>query len=291
MTTIAIFAQGDMGAGVAERLGSNGQRVVTCLAGRSAASRQRAQGAGMIALSDFDALVGESEVVLSICPPGVAEAIAAEFAAAIGRARAKPIYVDCNAISPMRMAAIAARFDALDCPVVDVGIVGRPPRGRDPGPRFYASGPDAARLASLLPGIDSRIVSPAIGDASALKMCFATLTKGLDCLLASSWVAAQRHNVLDRLMGELRASWPDVVDVARRQLPNMPAKAYRWEAEMHEIADTFESVGVPGTIMRGAGELCARIAALDIAKAPAETDVATLIAALASELAAAREAA
>ena len=35
----------------------------------------------------------------------------------------------------------------------------------------------------------------------------------------------------------------------------MPAKAYRWVAEMEEVARTFEACGLPGTPFLGAADL------------------------------------
>ena len=47
--TVAVIAQGMMGAGVGRRLHESGAEVRTLLSGRSAASAERAQAAGMIA--------------------------------------------------------------------------------------------------------------------------------------------------------------------------------------------------------------------------------------------------
>ena len=110
--TIAIVAQGAMGAGVGARLAARGLRVVTSLAGRSDASAKRAQAAGMAVVSDQEC--AQADFFLSICPPSEALALAQKMAAQITLSAPnskKPIYVDCNAVSPQSKVAIGEVID------------------------------------------------------------------------------------------------------------------------------------------------------------------------------------
>ena len=61
-----------MGARVGGALVAGGARVVSVLSDRTPASRDRALGEGITDVADLGALVGESPIVLSIVPPGVA---------------------------------------------------------------------------------------------------------------------------------------------------------------------------------------------------------------------------
>ena len=63
-------------AAVGQRLRDNGARVFTTLSGRGAASAERVARAGLEVIDDDDALVGAAELLLSIVPPGQAEAVA-----------------------------------------------------------------------------------------------------------------------------------------------------------------------------------------------------------------------
>ena len=65
--TVAVVAQGAMGAGVGGRLVERGLRVVTSLAGRSEDSAKRAKAAGMVAVSDQE--LARADYFLSILPP------------------------------------------------------------------------------------------------------------------------------------------------------------------------------------------------------------------------------
>jgi putative dehydrogenase len=97
---VAVLAQGMMGSGVGKRLHDNGAEVRTLIGGRSAESAERARAAGMKPASDEKAMLEGADFFLSILPPGEAENLAHRLAPALSALANKPIYVDCNAVSP-----------------------------------------------------------------------------------------------------------------------------------------------------------------------------------------------
>src|SRR4051812_15402722 len=170
--TVAVVAQGAMGAGVGGRLVERGLRVVTSLAGRSDESARRAKAAGMVAVSDQE--LARADYFLSILPPSDALALAERMAALIAPGNHKPIYVDCNAVSPPTKIEIGHVIVQAGSPFVDAGIIGGPPAAGYGGPSIYASGPDAAKFASLNDfGLVVRVMNGPIGAASAMKMSYA----------------------------------------------------------------------------------------------------------------------
>ena len=100
INAVGILSPGEMGSGVGEVLHQHGLRVLTCLAGRGAGSRERAARAGFEDTPDLEALVGACDVLLSIVPPAVAGAVADQVAAAVRATGANLLYADCNAIAP-----------------------------------------------------------------------------------------------------------------------------------------------------------------------------------------------
>jgi L-threonate 2-dehydrogenase len=232
---VAIIAPGAMGAGVGKRLTSYSVRVLTSLAGRSDATAARAREAGMVAASDEE--IASADFVLSILPPGDALALARRFAPVLAASNAKPIYVDCNAINPATVGRVAAVIAPTGCAFVDAGIIGPPPRADDVGPRLYASGEAAARFAGLCQyGLDIRVLDGPLSAASALKMSYAGINKGTQAIGAAMMLAAMRAGSAEALFDELSFSQKEMLAQFQQQLPKMPAKAYRWIAEMQEIA-------------------------------------------------------
>ena len=232
---VAVIAAGGMGSAVGARLTESGVRVLTSLEGRSAASAARAKAAGMIAASDPE--IATADIVLSIVPPGEALSLAQRLAPALSAANRKPVYADCNAVNPETVKKIAAVIALTGCPFVDAGIIGGPPRAGYKGPTFYVSGENAPKVEPLNDlGLVFRKMDGPIGAASALKMSFGGITKGLIAIGSAMTLAAHRAGVAEALQAELAASQPDVLAYLTRMVPGMPPKAYRWVAEMEEVA-------------------------------------------------------
>lgn len=257
-----------MGAAIGQRLTGHGVEVRTALAGRSAATVARAAAAGMIGADP--AALAESSVILSIVPPGEALGLARALVPVLTEAARKPIFVDCNAVSPDTVAQIAAIIAPTGCRFVDAGIIGGPPRPGEAGPTFYASGGDAGRFAELASyGLEIRVLDGPVGAASALKMSYAGITKGLTALGTAMMLAATRAGVAEALAQELAESQPGLLKIFTRSVPGMFPKAYRWIAEMEEIA-AFSGDPATAELYRGVAGLYRRITA-DVAGGNADT--------------------
>src|SRR5262249_7960284 len=122
--------------------------------------------------------------------------------------------------------------------LVDAGIMGNPPRPGAKGPVIYASGPEAKSFAVLAQhGLDIRIMKGGIGQASALKLSYAGMPNGLTALASAMLLPASRAGVADELRAELADSQPDFLARFQPGIPSMFPKAYRWIAEMEQIAE------------------------------------------------------
>jgi 3-hydroxyisobutyrate dehydrogenase-like beta-hydroxyacid dehydrogenase len=256
---VAVVAPGAMGAAVGKRLADNGVTVLTSLVGRSEETRARALAAGMTAARDDE--IARADFILSILPPGDALALAQRFVPALTASNAKPVYVDCNAINPKTVERVAVAIAPTECPFVDAGIIGQPPKPGDAGPRIYASGAAAPRVASLRDyGLDIRVLDGELSAASALKMSYAGITKGTQAIGAAMMLAAMRGGTADALMAELQSSQKEMLAWLKRQLTMMPPKAYRWVAEMQEIAGFVGDDPAAGELYEGAAEFYERFA-------------------------------
>jgi putative dehydrogenase len=263
---VAVIAPGMMGAAVGRRLVDNGVKVLTSLKGRSDETVARAGAAGMTVASDEE--IAGTDFILSILPPGDALALAERFQPALKASNAKPVFVECNAINPATVERVAAAIAPTDCPFVDAGIIGSPPKPAPAGgdkvagsPRFYASGPAAPRFAVLRDyGLDVRVLDGAMSAASALKMSYAGITKGTQAIGAAMMLAATRAGSADALLAELQSSQKEMFAWFKRGLTLMPPKAYRWVAEMHEIAGFVGEDPTAHELYEGAAHFYERIA-------------------------------
>jgi 3-hydroxyisobutyrate dehydrogenase-like beta-hydroxyacid dehydrogenase len=248
-----------MGAAVGARLSEHGARVLTSLGGRSAATAKRAAEAGMIGASDGE--IAGTDFLLSIVPPGEAPALAKRFAPVLSAANKKPAYVECNAVSPRTMLAIADVVAATGAPFVAAGIIGPPPKAGSNNTKFYASGPAAKDFARLNGhGLIVRVLGGTLTGAHTLKMSYAGITKGFTALGVAMMLAATREGAADALKAELAESQQALLGWLTRQTPAMYSKAYRWVAELDEIASFVGEDRPEHEMLAAAARLYERIA-------------------------------
>jgi 3-hydroxyisobutyrate dehydrogenase-like beta-hydroxyacid dehydrogenase len=262
---VAVIAPGAMGAAVGKRLADHGVKVLTSLNGRSRSTVARASAAAMISASDEE--IAAADFILSIVPPGDALSLAQRLVPALAASNGKPVYVDCNAINPATVERVAAAIAPTGCPFVDAGIIGPPPKAtpkggeEEPGPRVYASGAAAPHFATLREyGLDLRVLEGALSAASALKMSYAGITKGTQAIGAAMMLAATRAGSAEALFKELEFSQKEMLAWLKQQLAVMPPKAYRWVAEMHEIAGFVGDDPTAHELYEGAAHFYERIA-------------------------------
>jgi 3-hydroxyisobutyrate dehydrogenase-like beta-hydroxyacid dehydrogenase len=258
---IGVTSPGDMGQGIAMRLRACGFDVYTALEGRSARTAELAREAGLTDCGSVEKLVATCDAVFSVLNPGAAVTKAREVAEAMRATGKKLVYVDCNAIAPQTGMEIDRLVRGSGGTFIDAGIIGPPPRGKAKT-RLYVSGPEAAMLSEAI--VDDqlvvRVVGERIGEASAVKMCYASITKGALALGVELLIAARKLGVEHALEAEFRDSQSDLFDWIVNRSVSMPPKAYRWVPEMLEIAKTFQDVGMTPRIMQGAADMYELIA-------------------------------
>lgn len=248
-----------MGHAIARQLQTLGLQTVSALDGRSARTRALAAAAGIVDVGNLARLT-ECDVILSVMNPGSALQFARDLAAMIKRTGCKPLVVDCNAIAPDTMHAVRDAIEASGASCVDGAVMGPPPTATTPS-RLFVSGEHAHQLRPLATEKFSvTVVSERIGDASAVKMLDAVMSKGVSALMFQMLIAAKRLGVAQQLYDQCEGPRKYFHDWIVRTLPIMPPKAYRWVPEVDEIARTLESAGLSGNMMRASAEVYAAVA-------------------------------
>jgi 3-hydroxyisobutyrate dehydrogenase-like beta-hydroxyacid dehydrogenase len=264
MRTIGILYPGDMGHSVGRVLLEDGFTVVTTLAGRSERTRRLCAGTAITVFDSMDAVVAQADAVLSIIPPTAALSVATEFAAAVRHTGHRPLFVDANAISPMAAQKVGEIIAQVDAPYLDACIVGpaRDVRGRC---TFYVSGPQARIFEEQLGrSLRTHIIGDRIGQASAFKMMFSGLNKGLVALLCELTVAAQEFGFLDELLQRYTTLLPGVMQSLEWLVPTYPMHSARRAEEMRELAETLEHFGFSSVMARGTQQTLAAVGQLHL---------------------------
>ena len=253
-TTVGLLHPGEMGAAVGRCLTAAGHRVLWAPEGRSPASTARAAAAGLTAASGgLAGLVRQADVIISVCPPHAAAGLARQVAGFGG------VYTDANAVSPATAREIARIVEAGGASYVDGGIIGTPPVA--PGfIRLYLSGARAGEVQRLFAGgpVDARMIGRDAGTASAVKMAYASWTKGSAALLLAARALARAEGVEETLLTEWDVSQPGLAERSARAAGSAAAKGWRWVAEMEEIAASMAAAGLPDGFHRAAAEIYRR---------------------------------
>lgn len=252
---IGILHPGQMGSVVAASACHSGNEVFWVSEGRSADTRTRAFDAGLHDAGTLAKLCEVCPMIVSVCPPEFAEQIANEVAQHSYRGT----YVDANAISPERTHRIARLLEGGGAYFVDGGIIG-PPATKRGQTWLYLSGNRAGDVAPHFSAgpIEVEVLAGGIGQASALKMCFAAYSKGSIALATAVLAAAESLDVFDDLKRQWARNGPALSDL-EREISRAAPKAWRFAGEMREIAATFQGTGLPGEFHEAAAEIFHRL--------------------------------
>ncbi|BGP49505.1 hypothetical protein JCM10450v2_005396 [Rhodotorula kratochvilovae] len=255
MNTIAVLHPGQMGGSFALpiRQANSAIRLVTAVSQRSARTQELARSYGYEDVGTLEAVLQQSDVVLSVIVPDKAAHLAGEVAAAASslvqrgeRIRTR-CFVDLNAVAPSTVQRAASAFADLPLEFVDGGIIGGPATASS-APLVALSGPAAAEVDAFLHPLflgRTKVVGAEVGQASALKLAYASLAKGFSALALNAALLADIHGIAGALEEELAASHPNALWVMQNSVPKSTAKAFRWVGEMEEIATAFSDANLP----------------------------------------------
>lgn len=263
--TVGMLSPGEMGSTLSKSLRAKGMEVITSLAGRSDLTKLRAREAGIRDAGSLDAVLQQSDVVLSVLTPSEAVGVAAQVAESLERTGARPVFADCNAIAPQTVKAMSAQFLDLGAVFVDAGIAGR---------RIYCSGPDTAGFESLREyGLDITNVGPEVGQASGLKMLHSTTTKGTRALWLELLLAARLMGLSEALSRELSVGGMQVTQDLIDFISHEPKRSRRMIGELEEAALTYKGLGLTPKMLDGAADMHRLISATPLAdQSPREKD-------------------
>jgi 3-hydroxyisobutyrate dehydrogenase-like beta-hydroxyacid dehydrogenase len=258
-SVIGLLHPGEMGAAVGRCLTGAGYTVLWASEGRGPETAARARAAGLADAGTASEMAESADVILSICPPHAALDTAWAVQGFGGR------YVDANAISPATAREVALMVEEGGATYVDGGIIGLPtPASPSPSTagstRLYLSGEQADAVRRLFDGtpLDARVIEGGTWSASAVKMAYASWTKGTAALVLTALALARAEGVEGVLLAEWALSQPALADRSSGAARSAATKGWRWVAEMEEIAASMAAVGLPDGFHQAAAEIFRR---------------------------------
>lgn len=261
---IGILSIGEMGYHWAKLLRSHGVEVLTYARDRSGVTRKRAENVGVRSVATMVRLVNEADLIVSVVVPSAAKRVASKVVKAVSKAgRDGLLYVDVNAISPMTADSIGAVLTRSQVKFVDGCIIGSATK-MDRGAVVYVSGPDASRVRELESfGFSVRVLGPDNSQASAFKVVYAGLTKGLQGLFVELLMGARKFGLLDEIIERYNESFPDLLNRLSHSIAGLRIHAGRRAEEMDELKRTFAHHDMTAIMAPATQKVLSRIAALE----------------------------
>lgn len=267
---IGIMSIGEMGFHWAKLLKSHGVEVLTYDKDRGEVSRKRGENAGVTSVGSMAELVQNAELIVSIVVPSAATRVAEKVAEAVKTAGRKDLlFLDANAISPMTADEITKILKPAGVNFVDGCIIGAAAK-MGKGTIVYVSGPEANRLKGLDAfNIPIKVLGPNTNQASAFKVVYAGLTKGLQGLFCELLMGARRFGLLDEIRAQYEESFPGLLDKVSGSIVGLQIHAGRRAEEMDELKRTFNHHGMDSFMAPAVQKVLEAIAALEVGKASA----------------------
>jgi 3-hydroxyisobutyrate dehydrogenase-like beta-hydroxyacid dehydrogenase len=270
MVTVGLVGAGAMGSALGANWIAGGADVVVCAADRSPRTQRLVAAAGLRSVPDLEDVV-RADLVVSVVPPAEAVPAASMIMRAAKRAGVTPLVADLNAIAPSTLQSVQEVLGHAGLDLVDGSVSGPPPRANGIATRIYVSGPRSAELTGIASPWAEVIALPGnTGQASALKMCTASIYKGTNALIMEALLTASAHGVLDEFIADVSHVWPDHVPKWHLDVAMAATKSARFVAEMHEIALTQSAQGLPAALFEGVAAVYERSASTKLGRIPPE---------------------
>lgn len=270
--TVAILSPGEMGHSVASVLIKHGLRVVTSLEGRSQRTIELAEKTGIINLPTLEDVVTESDLIMSVVVPSAAQVVGSRVAEAISRTGHKVLFADANAISPMTSEAIGETISAAGGRYIDACIVGYP-NELETKTILYVSGPYAGELTTLNNfGLNVEVLGDRIGQASAFKVLYAGMTKGVTSVAVELLVTAHSIGLYEQILEKYRNDYPEIVRLVERWGPGIPFRSGRRSHEMVELTRVIEKEGFTPNMAPGSSKALKMIGDLNLRSQYSDAD-------------------
>lgn len=263
---------GAVGKAIADALAPFEQGCLSCLVGRGTRTRENAERANIRALGSMEEIVAEADLVISVVPPAAAHDVARRYAAALmclsprHDCERAPLFLDANSISPATAAAIDATIAEAGGRFVD-GVFLGPAAPFNRLTTLMLSGTEAPAVARILSqAVAVRIAGARIGQASAVKMAMALLTKAQIALFAELASAAAKAACLDVTLDVIKQIYPGTMEFLERSLPTYPMHIDRRVDEMREAESWLDELGETGAMTRAATLVLERLSAAGLGK-------------------------
>ncbi|RXM39117.1 hypothetical protein BOQ62_13670 [Chryseobacterium sp. CH21] len=257
--TIAILYPGDMGFVIAKELIKNDFRIVSVSEGRSELTKKNIKNAGIEDLPSIKELAEVSDYILSLNSPKSSITIAKEVAESIAFTQKKAVFVDLNSNSPETALEIEKMMIHSGTRFINGAVMGAS-QDIPHSAVFVLSGKETQEFITLLsPIFKIKNAGDQTVSASAYKLLFSMVNKGINALFFETMIAAAHFGILDELNESLMKYLPGTYEDLKKTTPTYPQHIKRRIDEMNGLSEMLQTENLPNGIALTAAQIFEKI--------------------------------
>jgi 3-hydroxyisobutyrate dehydrogenase-like beta-hydroxyacid dehydrogenase len=276
---VGLVGYGEVGRILAEDLHARGVAVIGAYDLKLGTAQEgplvaHAAQHGVRLAAAHEDLAAEADLVICAVTASQTVIVAEAWAPAV---RPGTWFLDFNSASPGAKVRAAALIDGAGGRFVEGAVMTSVPPHRIRVP-LLLGGPHAAALKPLLDalGFAASVGSPALGIASATKMCRSVMIKGLEAMVIESFTTARAYGVEAEVLASLAETFPGI-DWERQGayfFQRVIQHGRRRAEEMREAAQTVREAGLEPWSAAGTAQRQAWVAELAEAGAMGDREAA-----------------
>lgn len=249
--TIALLSPGDMGTQISKSLIKNKFNVITAGDGRSQQTLDNIRNTGIKNTGSLENTVEKADIILSLTSPEASLEMAEKISFCLQNSNKKPLYVDLNSNTPDVALAIEKLFASIDIPFINGAVMGAS-KDIPETAVFVLSGIHRKRFSDLFGHIFKiKDAGEKTEAASAYKLLFSMVNKGMNALFFETMTAASHFGILDELNDSLQEFLPGTYQDLMKTTPTYPQHLFRRIDEMKGLSQMLENENLPNVIASG----------------------------------------
>lgn len=256
---IALLFPGDMGTQIAKELIRNHFKVITAGEGRSPRTLQNVKDVGIEDVISLQQAVDQADVILSLTSPEGSLKLAEQVIPCLKNTENRPLYIDLNSNTPSSALMIEKMFSSANLRFINGAVMGASKDVPDHA-TIVVSGIHRALFIGLFSAFFTiKDAGEKTEAASAYKLLFSMVNKGMNALFFETMTAAAHFGILDELNESLEAFLPGTYKDLIKTTPTYPQHLFRRIDEMKGLTEMLRSENLPNVIASGTAETFERV--------------------------------
>ena len=239
---VGFIGFGKVAYTLSKKLLENNVGVYTSTKGRSLKTKQLAMNSGVNIISSYEEVAKLSDILISSTSPKTALAIAKKYGILCDG-----VFIDLNNISPETTKKIAVLFDeskanpTSNSYFVDGAIIGKV---SSPISAIIVSGENSDKVAILnIYGLNVKVISQKIGDASTIKILRSIYTKGITAIAHETFQIAEHLCLANELFEHLSfTEGENFESKTKSRISSLATSKSRKFEEMDEVLSFLKSI-------------------------------------------------